>query len=193
MAAALGGAAAVSLGVAARAARRRLSPQRLPLLGVLGGFVFAAQLLNFPVAPGVAGHLSGGALLAIVLGPAPAILTMGAVVLVQCFLFADGGMVALGANLVNLAVVAPLCGFAVDRLLRGRFPGLAAATSVLATSAVLIVELEASGAVPIYSFLAPMLGFHAIVAVIEGLATHAAVQALRETRPEIFSATVESP
>ncbi len=184
--------AAAGIGIASRAARRRLEPERLPLLGTLGGFVFAAQMLNFPIAPGVSGHLTGGALLAIVLGPAPAVLAMSAVVIVQCLLFADGGLLALGANLVNLALVAPLVAYGVHRLLRGQFVGLAAFAGVVAAASTVSLELTLAGTLPPSAFLLPMLGLHAIIGVVEALATRAAVAALKKSRPGILGAGLEA-
>jgi cobalt/nickel transport system permease protein len=191
LSASLYAASAVSLVAASRLARRSLPPERLPLLGVLGGFVFAAQLVNFPIAPGVSGHLTGGALLSIVLGPAPAILAMTSVVLVQCLMFADGGIVALGANVMNLAVVTPIAAHAVTRVLGDRLHGLAAAASVLAAALAVSLEVALSQAVPLGTFLLPMLARHGLIALAEGLATQGVVRALRAARPDLFGARLE--
>ena len=102
------GLAAVGLGLALREVRRNLPPRRVPLIGLAAAFVFAAQMLNFPVAAGTSGHLIGAALAAVLLGPAAAIVAMTAVLLLQALMFADGGITALGANVLNLAVIAPL-------------------------------------------------------------------------------------
>ena len=93
--------------------KRSLPPRKMPLLGLAAAFIFAAQMLNFPVVAGSSGHLTGGALAAILLGPGPAVVVMCAVLILQCFLFADGGVTALGANLFNMAVVAPCVGYSV--------------------------------------------------------------------------------
>ena len=94
----------------ARRAQRDTQDQRIPLLGVMGAFVFAAQMINFPVGPGTSGHLVGGTLLAVVLGPAPAALVMTAILLLQALIFQDGGVLALGANDVNMALLGVAAG-----------------------------------------------------------------------------------
>src|SRR5271165_5457692 len=100
-----------AFGLIARRAGRDLEESRVPLLGVLGAFVFAAQMINFPVGIGTSGHLVGGALLAITLGAAPAVLVMTAIIAMQAFVFQDGGVLALGANVFNMAVVGVLAGY----------------------------------------------------------------------------------
>ena len=111
--AATAGLAVVGLGLALREVRRNLPPRRVPLIGLAAAFVFAAQMLNFPVAAGTSGHLIGAALAAVLLGPAAAIVAMTAVLLLQALMFADGGITALGANVLNLAVIAPLAAHGV--------------------------------------------------------------------------------
>ena len=90
---------AAGVGLALRQVRRRLPPRRVPLLGLAAAFLFAAQMVNFPVAGGTSGHLVGGVLAAALLGPSAAIVVLTTVLIVQCFLFADGGVLALGANI----------------------------------------------------------------------------------------------
>src|SRR5262245_62455551 len=108
--AALDVAAAPAVGYLARRAQRGLEPAKVPLLGVMGAFVCAAQMINFPVGLGTSGHLVGGSLLAIVLGPAPATVVMSAILCLQAFVFQDGGIVVLGANVFNMAVAGVLAG-----------------------------------------------------------------------------------
>src|SRR6202034_2429034 len=100
-----------AVGLMLRQAGRELDDTRIPLLGVMGAFVFAAQMINFPVGIGTSGHLVGGALLAYTLGPAPAVLVMTVIVAIQAFVFQDGGVLALGANVFNMAVVGVLAGY----------------------------------------------------------------------------------
>src|ERR1700691_3251049 len=110
--------------------RNELGDRQIPLLGVMGAFVFAAQMINFPVGLGTSGHLVGGTLLAIVLGPAPAAIVMTAILAIQAFVFQDGGIVALGANIFNMALAGVLAGYLPYRawgLLRGRGTGRSAA------------------------------------------------------------------
>src|SRR5512147_218372 len=119
---ATGALAAAGLGLALRDARRSLPPRKVPLMGLSAAFIFAAQMLNFPVAGGTSGHLVGAVLASVLLGPSAAIVVMTAVLLIQCLLFADGGLLALGANLFNMAIVAVLGGHAVYRAVRRVLP-----------------------------------------------------------------------
>ncbi len=109
--AALDGIAVPAAGLMVRRAGRELEDGRIPLLGVMGAFVFAAQMINFPVGAGTSGHLVGGALLACTLGAAPAALVMTAIVAIQAFVFQDGGVLALGANVFNMAIAGVLAGY----------------------------------------------------------------------------------
>src|ERR1700693_1452426 len=107
----LDAAAAPVVGYVVRVAQRGFDDAKVPLLGVMGAFVFAAQMINFPVGIGTSGHLVGGALLAYTLGPAPAVLVMTVIIALQAFVFQDGGVLALGANVFNMAVVGVLAGY----------------------------------------------------------------------------------
>src|SRR5512135_1313520 len=103
------GAATAGVGFAVRQVRSSLEPRQMPMLGLAAAFVFAGQMLNFPVAGGTSGHLVGGVLVAVLLGPSAAILVMTCVLMVQCLMFADGGLMTLGANVFNMAIV-NVCG-----------------------------------------------------------------------------------
>src|ERR1700694_5950961 len=109
--AALDVAAVRAAGYVVRRAQREFEEKKVPLLGVMGAFVFAAQMINFPVGPGTSGHLVGGALLAFTLGPAPACVVMAALLAIQALVFQDGGILALGANMLNMAVLGVLAGY----------------------------------------------------------------------------------
>src|SRR5215472_4665821 len=109
--AALDGVSIAAIGLTIRRAGRELPDTRIPLLGVMGAFVFAAQMINFPVGPGTSGHLVGGALLACTLGPAAASVVMAAIVAIQALVFQDGGVLALGPNVINMAVIGVLAGY----------------------------------------------------------------------------------
>src|SRR5689334_8604134 len=100
-----GALSALGVGAAVRNARLRLPPRKIPLMGLSAAFIFAAQMLNFPVAGGTSGHLIGGVLASVLLGPSAAVLVLTAVLMVQCFVFADGGILALGANVFNMGIV----------------------------------------------------------------------------------------
>src|SRR5689334_23795406 len=112
------GAAAAGVSVALRQVRTSLTPRQTPMLGLAAAFVFAAQMLNFPIAGGTSGHLVGGVLTAILLGPSAAVLVLTCVLLVQCLMFADGGLMALGANVFNMAIVSVCSGYGVFRLVK---------------------------------------------------------------------------
>src|SRR5713101_9767534 len=107
----LDAAAVPAIALVARGAQEHLDDRRIPLLGVMGAFVFAAQMINFPVGMGTSGHLVGGALLAITLGPWSASIVMTAILILQAFVFQDGGIVVLGANICNMALAGVLAGY----------------------------------------------------------------------------------
>ena len=116
---ATGAVAAVGVGIALRYARRELDDRTAPLAGLVATFVFATQMINFPVGAGTSGHLMGGALAAVLVGPATALLCMSVVFLVQCLLFADGGITALGTNILLMGIVTVVVGWAVFRTSQG--------------------------------------------------------------------------
>src|ERR1700691_5662517 len=130
--------------------RNELGDRQIPLLGVMGAFVFAAQMINFPVGLGTSGHLVGGALLAIALGPATAATVMTAVLILQAFILQDGGVMALGANILNMAIAGVLAGYLPYRLWgRGRTRQaaifLSGFVSVALSGALALTELLISG------------------------------------------------
>jgi cobalt/nickel transport system permease protein len=188
-----GGAVAIGL----RRAEATFDERRAPLLGVTAAFVFAAQMLNFPVAGGTSGHFLGAALATILLGPWLACLVLAVVLLVQAFLFADGGVSALGANILNMGVVGALgaglvMGVAMRVLPRTRraFVGAAAVASWLAVVAGSIAcsfELALSGTVPLGTVLPAMVGVHALIGVGEAVVTVAAVSAVLASRPDLVA------
>jgi cobalt/nickel transport system permease protein len=185
---ATGAAAAAGVVLAARRAQAETEESRAPLLGVMGAFVFAAQMINFPVGVGTTGHLLGGALLAFTLGPAPAVVVMTAILAIQALVFQDGGVLALGANVFNMALVGVLAGYFPYSLLvragRRRIAVFAgAALSVMASALLAIGELRLSG-VPIPSaILGVSLGLFAVSAIVEGAITLGVVQALEALHP----------
>ena len=189
--------AAVAVGIGLRKAGTDLDERRVPLLGVTAAFVFAAQMLNFPVAGGTSGHFLGAALAAILLGPWLACLTLAVVLGVQAFVFADGGITALGANILNMGVIGALfAGFAVAlgvRILpptRAALLGLVAVvswTAVMLGAAATSVELAVSGTVPLGTVLPAMLGVHALIGIGEAAIGVAAVSAVLSTRPDLIA------
>jgi len=193
--------AVVGVGLALRRSRQALGERQVPLMGVLAAFVFAAQMLNFTVAGGTSGHLIGGALSAILLGPWAGILTMTTVVAVQALLFQDGGLLVMGANLTNMAVIATLVAYGVYRgvrilsgtqrwgLLAGGFVG--AWFSVVVSSIAAAIQLGFSGTSPIGVALPAMAGVHALIGVGEGLITVGALALVTAVRPDLVEGARE--
>lgn len=193
------GAAAAGIGIALRQARTAIEPRQVPLLGLSAAFVFAAQMLNFPVAGGTSGHLIGGALTGILLGPAAGIIVMTCVLVIQCLLFADGGLLALGSNVFNMALVSVFGGYLVFRSVRrlmgadDRRAMVAAAAFAGWISTVLSAlccagQLALSGAAPWNLVFPAMINVHMIIGIGEGLATALVVLAILKTRPELVHA-----
>lgn len=182
----------------------RFDEKRVPLMGVMGAFVFAGQMINFTIpGTGSSGHIGGGILLAAVLGPYPALLTMAAVLLIQCLFFADGGLLALGCNLFNIGVCACFLGyFCAFRpiLRRGITPKRITAASILAVGLGLqvgafgvVLETLASGVteLPFGAFAALMQPIHLAIGLVEGMVTAAVLCFLHAARPELLTAALE--
>jgi cobalt/nickel transport system permease protein len=175
------------VGFGLRRAATDLDERRVPLLGVTAAFVFAAQMLNFPVAGGTSGHFLGAGLAAILLGPWLACLTMAVVIGVQAFVFADGGITALGANVLNMGVIGALLVGGLMQL-GGPTKTVAAIGSWLAVmlgATATSIELALSGTVPLTTVLPAMLGVHALIGVGEAVITVAALSAVMTTRPDL--------
>jgi cobalt/nickel transport system permease protein len=184
--------------------RRDLDDRKVPLMGVLGAFLFAAQMINFSIpGTGSSGHLGGGLLLAVLLGPSAAFLTIASVLVVQALFFADGGLLALGCNIFNMGffpafVVFPL----FYKKLIGNEPSRARLSWVTMVSAIIglqlgplavVVETWASGvsALPFSTFLLLMQPIHLAIGVVEGLVTVAVVSFVRQARPELLRGALE--
>ena len=187
--------AATGLSFALRQARVHLPPRRVPLLGLAAAFVFAAQMINFPVAGGTSGHLIGGVLAAVLLGPGPAVIVLSAVLIVQCLMFADGGLSALGANILNMGVLGVVGGwvvyFAVSRVVKGLFGCILGAAFAAWCSTVLAAiacagELAVSRTVGWSVVLPAMAGVHLFIGVGEGLITALVLVAIARARPELL-------
>lgn len=180
------GAVALSL----RGARRELTETSVPMAGLTAVFIFAAQMVNFPVGAGTSGHLIGAALATILVGPHLAVLAMTMVLVVQALAFADGGLSALGLNVLNLAVVAPLVAWGIFVLLRRwLFPAAVAAgfVSTLAAAAAFAGEFALGGtqALSAGTVTAAMLGVHAAIGLAEGLITALVVVSIAKIRPDV--------
>ena len=195
--------AAISITVAIRQTRRQLGERQIPLMGVLAAFIFAAQAINFPVAAGTSGHLLGGALAAVVVGPWAATLIMTAVIAVQGLVFQDGGLLVMGWNIVNMGVFTALTGYVCYRLARlliGSTPGASVAAAFVAAwisvevgAIATSIELAASGTSPLSLALPAMTGVHALIGLGEGVITSGAVGFLQVSRPELLQAGEMAP
>ncbi|QYX33525.1 energy-coupling factor ABC transporter permease [Sphaerospermopsis torques-reginae] len=171
--------------------------RRAPVLGLTTAFIFAAQMINFPVAGGTSGHLCGGALAAIILGsPWAGMLCIATVLIIQAVLFADGGITALGANIFNLGVISVWVAWfltqTLQRLLggsKGRLPlaaGIAAGVSVVAAAIACAIQLALSGTAPANIVLPAMTGVHILIGVGEGLITGGVIAYLAAARPDLL-------
>jgi len=176
----LDAAAIPAVGYIARKAQQTAEDSRLPLMGVLGAFVFAAQIINFPVGVGTSGHLVGGALLALTLGPAMASLAMTAILVIQALVFQDGGVLALGGNVLNMAVFGVWAGYLPYRIWGRRKLAVFAGgfLSVFVSALLALSELSASGVRIPAAVLWVSIGLFAVSAALEGAITMGVVNAL---------------
>ena len=191
--------ALVFVALALRVSGRELGDRQVPLAGIAAAFIFAAQMFNFPVAAGTTGHLMGGALAAILLGPWVGSLVVTVVVVVQALLFADGGLTALGYNVLNMATVTAFGGWAVFRLMRRFMPrnaagvmgatAIAALVSVVLSAAAFSVQwlFGASAEVPFDTVFGAMVGVHVLIGVGEAIISALAVGAVLAARPDLVS------
>jgi cobalt/nickel transport system permease protein len=184
------------LSAALRRAGRQVQSRKIPLIGLAAAFIFVAQMLNFPVAGGTSGHLLGSTLAAVLLGPSAAIIVMSSVLIVQALIFADGGVLALGANIFNMGIVAPLCGYGVYKVLRSLFHGeqgrLVAVgfASWFATVVAAIFcagELAWSGTANWGAAFPAMAGVHMLTGLGEAAITMVVIAAISKTRPELLN------
>ncbi|MEM4201985.1 MAG: energy-coupling factor ABC transporter permease [Candidatus Hadarchaeum sp.] len=174
---------------------KKLSDKHVPLLGVLAAFIFAAQMLNVPVAGGTSGHLLGGVLVAVFVGPLAGSIVMSSIFAVQAIFFQDGGITALGANIVNMGLIGTIIGFyiylAFTKLSKkqGKIIGAAVAswTSVVLASAACAIELAASGTSPLLIVLPAMVGIHSIIGVIEAAITVTVIGFVTKTRSDLLN------
>jgi cobalamin biosynthesis protein CbiM len=195
--AAFAAASALAVAGAVKGARKQLSEQSAPLAGLTAVFIFAVQMLNFPVAAGTSGHLIGAALAMVLVGPYAATLALVVVLIIQAFLFADGGLTALGLNIFNMAVISVWVSFAVFMLLKKIFPKtkswLVIATFV---SALISVPAAAIGFVIQYAIganatfsagtvLNAMVGTHILIGIGEAIITALTVSAVLASRSDM--------
>jgi cobalt/nickel transport system permease protein len=183
--------------VALRQSTKELKDKQVPLAGITAAFVFAAQMFNFPVASGTTGHLLGGALAAILLGPATGSLVVSIVVVVQALLFADGGLSALGYNVLNMAIVPAFGGYALFLLFRRVLPanrgGVVGATGLAAGFSVVLAAMAfsiawlfgASAPVPFDDVFTAMVGVHLLIGIGEGVISALAISAVLASRSDL--------
>ncbi|MEI8314426.1 MAG: energy-coupling factor ABC transporter permease [Verrucomicrobiota bacterium] len=188
------------VGVALSQVRRHLARRKVPLLGLAAAFVFAAQLLNFPVLGGTSGHLLGGVLAAVLLGPSAAVIALTCVLVVQCFLFSDGGVTALGANILNMAVINPVVGYGIYRLVRHWLTGtrgliVAAAFASWCATVVTAIgcagQLAFAGTMPWGLAFPAMANIHMLIGLGEGLITALVITAIARVRPELVAESLQ--
>jgi cobalt/nickel transport system permease protein len=189
--------AAGAVAVALRKSRGELDERTAPMAGLVAAFIFAVQMLNFPVGAGTSGHLLGGALAAVLVGPWTAMLCMSVVLLVQSLLFADGGVTALGTNILLMGVVTVAVGWLVFRLVTrvagysrtsvvaGSF--LAALLSVPASAVAFVALYEIGGTaeIPFDALLTAMLGWHLLIGIGEAVITALTVSSVLAVRPDL--------
>lgn len=192
--------AAGTIAVALKKSRGELDEKTAPMAGLTAAFVFAVQMLNFPVGVGTSGHLMGGALAAVLVGPWTAVLVLSVVLIVQALVFADGGLTALGTNILLIGIVTVAVGWVVTRLVLRVLPKrpasvvpasfVGALLSVPAAAGVFVLLYTVGGAteLPFGALLATMLGWHTLIGLGEALITAATVGAVVAVRPDLVYA-----
>lgn len=184
------------LGLCVKKVSDVLQDKMVPLLGVMSAFIFAAQMLNFPVMGGTSGHLLGGVLAAVLLGPYAAAIVLACVLIVQCLIFQDGGLTALGANIFNMSFVGAIGGYIVYRIISGILGGgrkgiligsaVAAWFSVVVASSFCAMELAFSGTSPFRVAFPAMAGVHALIGIGEAMITVLVVGFVLKVRPDLI-------
>lgn len=189
--------AVAAVGISLAKARNELDDKTAPMAGLVAAFIFAVQMLNFPVASGTSGHLMGGALAAILVGPWTGLLCLSVVFMVQCLLFADGGITALGTNITLMGLATVAVGWLVFKLLQAVMPkrltlvaiqaGIAAFISVPVASVVFVVLYGVGGTaeIPLDNLATAMVGVHILIGVGEGIITFLAIGAILAVRPDL--------
>ncbi len=181
---------------AVKATNKKIGEKQIPLMGVLAAFIFAAQLLNFPIAGGTSGHFLGAALAAILLGPWSGLLVMTCVLIVQCLVFQDGGLFAMGANVLNMGILGSFVSYYVyvgitsffkgSRLAMLLGGGISAWFSVLIAAVACAVELAVSGTTPLRIALPAMGGVYALIGIVEAIITAAVLSLVMSTRADLL-------
>ena len=182
------------IGYCLRRVSHMLKDKMIPLMGVMAAFIFAAQMLNFPVMGGTSGHLLGGVLAAVLLGPYAGAIVVAIVLVVQCLIFQDGGLTTLGANIFNMSFVGAMGGYFIYNVIRGAIrgdkgiiigAGIAAWLSVVVASSICAVELAISGTSPLRIALPVMAGVHALIGIGEAIITCLVIGFILKVRPDL--------
>ena len=190
----MGCVSAASVGYALKKSAEKIDDRRMPVMGVLAAFIFAAQMVNFPVAGGTSGHLIGSALAVAIFGMWPAMVVMTAVIFMQALLFQDGGLDALGANVFNMGILGCLisgsvigAGHSLGRHTYYPSIALAAWLSVVAAAVLCAVELALSETSPFRIVLPAMAAVHALIGVFEAIVTIVALRFIISVKPDIVN------
>ncbi|MFZ5967230.1 MAG: energy-coupling factor ABC transporter permease [Bacillota bacterium] len=177
---------------AVKRTRAAFEEKQAPIMGMMAAFIFAAQMINFPVAGGTSGHLIGAMLAAVTLGPWAAVLIMSSIVIIQAFFFADGGILVLGANILNMAVIGNFAGYYIYKLFKTDGNSISKTgiiigcwISVVAAALAASFEIAAAGNIGLMVVLPPMLFWHAIIGIGEGVITLCAVEFIFKARGDL--------
>jgi cobalt/nickel transport system permease protein len=184
-----------AVGFAIKKVSKRATEKHIPMMGVLSAFVFASQMLNFPIGGGTSGHFMGSVLVAILLGPASGVLIMTTILIIQSLIFQDGGVLALGANIFNMGVVGCIVGYYICRSInkiigeRGKFISIFIASwvSIILSATACALELAFSGTVPLKVVLPLMAGVHALIGIGEGVITVSVIYFIFKLRPDLLN------
>lgn len=175
-----------------RKTRRQFEDKSVPLMGITAAFIFAAQMVNFPIGGGTSGHLLGGVLAAVLLGPWASTIVLTTVLIIQCLIFQDGGLLALGANIFNMAMVGTLVSYFGYLFLKKIFRksmlaiGVSAWLSVVFASLFCALELAFSGISPLKIVLTAMAGIYSLIGIVEATITCLVVEFVRKARPDLI-------
>lgn len=172
-------------------ANKKLGEKNIPIMGITSAFIFAAQMLNFPVAGGTSGHFMGAALASILLGPFSGMIILTAVLVVQCLVFQDGGLTALGANVFNMGIIGSFLSYFIYFLTAKMFKMTVAAflsgwLSIVFAASACAFELGVSGTFPLKMTLPAMASVHAIIGIGEGIITVLVLESIRKIRPDLL-------
>jgi len=182
---------AVSAGalyLAIKKINQHFSPYKVPLMGVLASFAFVAQLLAFPVVGGTSTHITGAVLLAVILGPYTSLVIIALILVLQALLFQHGGILTLGANILNLGIMGSLFGYLIYRMRQNFFmAGVAAFLTLVAGGICAAAELAVSGRLPFHAAVISMTSAQAITGLVEGFVTFSILAVIQRVRPDLLS------